>query len=114
MKTIITGSRTLKSEKNIADIITILNNYKKLITEVVCPYELGVDRIGEAWANDNKITLMYFPTVNHRSGFSKNKDMARYADNALIFIEQSDLKPSNDLIKCLSSVKKEYKVFKIK
>lgn len=114
MKTIITGSRTIKSEKHISDIMSILDNYKKLITEVVCPYEMGVDRIGETWANNNKITLMYFPTVNHRSGFGKNKDMARYADNALIFIEQSDMKPSNDLMKYLDSIKKEYKVFRLK
>lgn len=113
MKTIITGSRTLTSDKHVRDIRKILDNYKKRITEVVCPYLLGASKIGENWATDNNIVLMYFPTIGNLpgSGFKKNKDMVLYADNALIFMEPGDRKQSDNLIKCLTDAKKNYKVF---
>ena len=86
MKVIIAGSR------GIYDYNTILEAIKKSnfnISEVVSGKAIGVDQLGERYANENNISLKLFPAnwTEHgkRAGYLRNEEMAEYAD-ALIAV----------------------------
>lgn len=85
MKTIIAGSRTITSRKLID---AVMMNYPSPITEVVCGTAKGVDTLGEEWAHSRDIPVKYFPAdwdkYGKKAGPLRNKEMAEYADAAVI------------------------------
>lgn len=87
MKTIIAGSRGITK---LAILQEALNGcfFKHDITEVVSGTAAGVDRLGEKWANSQDIPIRRFPadwnTFGRSAGYIRNKQMAEYADAAII------------------------------
>lgn len=98
MKTIIAGSRSIKDEKLVNDI---LNNLEFEITEVVCGIAAGVDTIGGKWGLSRDINVVYFPAnwnIGITAGFIRNEEMAQYAD-CLVLIRDGVSKGSLDMLK---------------
>lgn len=85
MKTIIAGSRTITDYKLIKNVIV---RSKIEITEEVCGCAKGVDRLGEVYANENNIPVIHFQArwdlYRRSAGSKRNKQMAEYADAAII------------------------------
>jgi glycerophosphoryl diester phosphodiesterase len=86
MKTIIAGSRTITDYSLVKNIIR-LSQFN--ITEVVCGWARGVDKLGKEWADENGVITTGFnpdwETFGKRAGYLRNLEMAKYA-NALIAI----------------------------
>lgn len=86
MRVIIAGSRTV-TDYNL--VCTAVIESKFNITEVVSGTAIGVDRLGERWAEENAIHCVKMPADWDRwgkgAGFVRNLAMAEYAD-ALIAI----------------------------
>lgn len=85
MKVIIAGSRTIDDYKLVVDTI---NSSCYTITEVVSGTAVGVDRLGERWALANNIPIKEMPAdfskYGKTAGPRRNKEMAEYADAAII------------------------------
>ena len=85
MKVIIAGTRDVTDYKLVVDTIT-RSGYN--ITEVVSGCATGVDRLGEQWARANDINVKEMPAnwtlYGKSAGPRRNKDMAEYADAAVI------------------------------
>ncbi|SRR6266576_3588857 len=85
MKTIIAGSRTIT---NINILQEALKEIDWKITEIVCGKAKGVDYLGEVYARDFGIPIKYFPAnwnlYGKSAGPIRNKQMAEYADAAII------------------------------
>ena len=114
MKTIIAGSRNIKSINMIYEAIK-QSCYD--ITEIVSGTAKGVDKLGEQYAHENNIPVARFPAdwsdLSHpdaiirtnrnnyeydaRAGFRRNMKMAEYAD-ALIAIWDGDSKGTYQMI----------------
>lgn len=85
MKTIVAGSRSVEDyavvKRAIAD--SLFN-----ISEVVSGTAQGVDKLGERWAEEKGVPIKQFPadwkTHGKRAGYLRNKEMAGYADAAVI------------------------------
>ena len=77
MKVVIAGSRTARY----ADVIEAVDwsGTGRNITEVVCGMARGADSHGKEWAQRNNISVKEFP-----AGFIRNKEMAEYADAAIV------------------------------
>lgn len=87
MKVIIAGSRTI-NDPSALDIAIEQAGFE--ITEVVSGRALGVDTLGEEWADLNGVPKMLFPPDRKKYGwpkaaFVRNAQMADYAD-ALIAV----------------------------
>src|SRR5690606_7948711 len=58
------------------------------VDEVVCGGAVGPDKLGEKWALVNDVPVAYFPAQWNRYGDAagpmRNRQMAEYADEALI------------------------------
>ena len=86
MKIVIAGSRSITDY----DVIKkTLKNGIGTITEVVSGAANGADRLGERWAEENNVPLKKFPAdwnkYKKAAGPIRNKQMAEYADAAVIF-----------------------------
>ena len=85
MKVIIAGSRGITSLSVLKDAIF---SSDFLITEVVSGCALGVDALGELWADEHGIPVKQFPAnwgrFGRAAGMYRNSDMASYADGAII------------------------------
>lgn len=115
MKTIIAGPRTCE------DYEIVLKAIEKSgfeITEVVSGNANGIDKLGERYAQENKLKLKLFPAdwnnlkqkgaviatnkwgkkYNKNSGFFRNEEMRDYAD-ALIAINIGDTPGTGHMIK---------------
>lgn len=93
MKVIIAGTRYKDKKNKIA-----FDDYKLVveaatrcgfeITEVVCGMAIGVDKLGEKYANANNIPVKPMPADWNKHGRAagpiRNKQMAEYADAAVI------------------------------
>ena len=106
MKTIIAGSRDILPPRSGMSAYEWMRAYSKAlytvmnvvnsiiakeglkITEVVSGTAKGVDRLGEAWANKNKVKIKPFPAnwnkYGKSAGFLRNSEMADYADVLII------------------------------
>jgi len=88
MKTIIAGGRDYKFTPS--DIQT-LNKLliTQHITEVVSGAARGADTCGEEWAAKHGLPVKQFPAnwdkYGKSAGFKRNKQMAEYADAAVLF-----------------------------
>jgi hypothetical protein len=114
MKTIIAGSRTVN---DFDLLVKVIKASKFEITEIVSGGAYGVDKMGEAYAQQNGIKCTVFPAewdnlkadkaivkinqygkpYNVKAGFDRNQKMAVYAD-ALIAIIQDESSGTNDMI----------------
>jgi len=86
MKLIIAGGR----DNFLTDIDKeFLGTIKHLITEVVSGEARGIDKSGEAWAEENNIPVKKFPAdwdrLGKRVGHVRNQQMAEYADGVALF-----------------------------
>lgn len=99
MKTIIAGSRWISHPQLLLDAIDASGF---LITEVVCGCAEGVDKLGEDWADTNKIPITRFPPnwteFGKSAGPRRNEEMAKYAQAAII-IWDGKSKGSADMIR---------------
>lgn len=86
MKTIIAGSRSIKSY---ATVWAAVQESGFAITEVVSGCASGVDVLGEKWAGNNNIPVKRFQAAWRKHGRAagpiRNRQMAAYAD-ALIAV----------------------------
>lgn len=87
MKTIIAGSRSGVTIERFLDEI-VKCDWLDQITEVVSGRAKGVDQYGEMWARDIRLPVSYFPPdwekYGRSAGFTRNEEMARYADAAIV------------------------------
>jgi len=115
MKVIIAGSREIKDPKVVLDAIET-SGYN--ITEVVSGKARGVDTIGEVYARINDIPIKEMPAEwtkygKKRAGPIRNKEMALYADAAVIVWDGISTGTHN-MIQNMKRVKKPYFLVKVK
>lgn len=98
MKVIIAGSRSIRSRDVVSDAI---EESEFDITEVVSGGAIGVDLLGELWAERSSIKAkVFFPDwkgLGKRAGIERNKKMAGYAD-ALIAVWDGKSKGTKNMI----------------
>jgi len=86
MKWIIAGTRTFNDYKLLTEVC---NQHISSSDEIVSGTAKGADRLGEAYAIDNKLDLKRFPAdweqFGKRAGYLRNVQMGEYADAAIIF-----------------------------
>ncbi len=90
MKTIIAGSRKYENYEAVA---SVMDRCPWAVTEVVCGKARGADTLGETWGKCNQIKIEYFPAewktedggLNKAAGYNRNKQMAEYAEAAVVF-----------------------------
>lgn len=93
MKTIIAGSRSLHGTLTLASLTNLIETVIPWkITEVVSGTAIGVDRLGEKWAEVNGIPVKQFPadwqTHGRAAGMIRNEQMGRYADAGIVIIDK--------------------------
>ena len=85
MKVIIAGSRNIE---DYALVVQAMSRCGYEVTEVVSGCATGIDRLGEQWATTNNIPITEMPANWNRDGKAagpiRNRDMAKYADAAVI------------------------------
>jgi hypothetical protein len=88
MKLIIAGGRGRNLTQSEYELLDKIHS-ETPITEVVSGAATGVDKCGEFWAKQNKITVRRFPAEWHKYGPSagprRNKAMAAYAHAVALF-----------------------------
>jgi hypothetical protein len=112
MRTIVAGSRLIEDYSIVVRAIEGCD-FKDKITEVVSGKAIGVDTLGERWAEENGLPVKPFPVEPHEwilygksAGYLRNEEMADYAD-ALILIWTGDKENSPgshnmlEIAKCL-------------
>lgn len=99
MRTIIAGSRTANSIK---DLIDAVEKCDWSITTVVCGKAKGADHLGELWAIYHNIPIDYYPAdwkkFGRSAGPRRNKQMSENAD-ALIALWNGKSKGTENMIK---------------
>lgn len=95
MKVIVAGTRTFDDQRLVFDMLNNLNIDVEEIVSGHCKRFVDdqeiytPDRLGEIWAIDNNIPVRLFPAnwekYGRYAGPIRNKEMAEYADYAVIF-----------------------------
>lgn len=111
MKMIIAGGRDFN---HWGSFFTVVNQWKFIITEVVCGDAAGADSLGASWAQKNNIPVKHF-TANWEmygktAGHIRNAEMAEYADGLIAFWDGKS-KGTKNMIKAMKFQKKPYKVY---
>lgn len=110
MKVVIAGSRSITDHDLVTEVI-FDSGFD--ITEVVCGGAYGVDLIGKRWANDRDIRVKMFMAdwekSGKKAGMIRNREMAEYADAAIIICNDS----SKGSIGMLNSIKNTGKPYYI-
>ena len=87
MKVIIAGSRSIE-DYHYKDLIKMINRSNYDISEIVSGCAIGADRLGEKYANYKSIPIKKMPAnwneYGKVAGHIRNKQMADYADAAII------------------------------
>ena len=90
MKTIIAGSRSFT---DYATVQQTLSHLHWTISEVVSGHASGADQLGERWAKHQNIPCIIFVAewdqYGKKAGILRNKQMAQYAEAAVIFWDGS-------------------------
>jgi hypothetical protein len=98
MKTIIAGSRNIKSYSTVLKAIKA-SGFE--ITEVVSGGARGIDRLGEIWGVKNDLNVERFlaqwDKYGKSAGYRRNVEMANYAE-ALIAIWDGESKGTKHMI----------------
>lgn len=86
MKLIIAGSREFDNYELLSEK---MNELQLKPNEVVSGTCRGADKLGEQWANTNRVKIVRFPANWDKYGKSagpiRNREMAQYADTLLAF-----------------------------
>lgn len=98
MKTIIAGTRNFTDYEMLKKAI---HSSKFNITEVVCGKATGADTLGEQWAIENNIPVIYFPAnwqkYGKAAGPIRNREMAEYGE-CLIALWDGNSKGTQNMI----------------
>jgi len=85
MKLIIAGSRTIEPTYQL--LLSLLDHFKIIPSEIVSGGARGVDESGEMYANLHELPCKYFLSNweqhGKSAGFKRNLEMAKYADALL-------------------------------
>lgn len=118
MKLIIAGSRDVRL--TIIEIGEVLRERKvpvELVTEVVSGGAAGMDTCGEEWASYHGIPIKYFPANwdlhGKAAGPMRNKEMALYADAALIVMKKGGSPGSKNMKDHMFRMKKAVYVYEM-
>lgn len=110
MRLIIAGSRSLDwvGYEFVANAVFQKNLYKD-ITEIVSGTAIGVDKLGERFADMANLKVKRFPANweahGKSAGFIRNRQMAEYAD-ALLLIWDGYSRGSNNMLNTMKDLKK--------
>lgn len=111
MKTIIAGSRNFDDYDTLKNVC---NKYQ--ITEVVCGGAQGADALGERYARENNIPIVYFRADWDKYGKSagpiRNDQMAQYADFLIAFWDGQS-KGTHNMIKTAQKHNMNYTYFTV-
>lgn len=110
-KWIIAGSRNFQ---NYPKMCEELDKIRDSIGEIVCGEALGADTLGRTYAYDNAIPIKSFPadwSLGKAAGFIRNKQMAEYADKAIVFWDGESV-GTQDMITKMKNYNKECIVIK--
>lgn len=119
MKLIIAGSRDLSPELVYAEIVKlrIANHEIVQATEIVCGCAAGADTAGEMYADFYGIDIIKFApdwdTHGKAAGPIRNKEMALYADAALIFMKPGGSRGSKNMADHMYRLKKKVFVYEM-
>ena len=106
MKVIVAGCRYIDDYDVVAQAIKE-SGFK--VTEVVSGRAKGVDKLGERWADHNKIPVKPFPADwdkhGKAAGLIRNEEMARYAD-ALVAVWDGESRGTLNMINTMGAVGK--------
>jgi hypothetical protein len=84
MQVIIAGSRTINDPELVEAAI---DQSQFDISTVISGTAGGVDKLGELWALDNEVPILFFPADwrehGKRAGFVRNAEMADHADGLI-------------------------------
>ena len=111
MRVIIAGSRSITSYDFVCKCI---EESGFDVREVVSGTARGVDQLGERWAKDNGIPVIYFPadwSTGKGAGYRRNVDMAEYAD-ALIACWDGVSKGTNHMVNIIQNMNKDWYIRK--
>lgn len=85
MKTVVAGSRDFNDYDLLKKTLTGVTN----ITEVVSGTANGADKMGEMWGYESGLKVSTFPAdwnnLGKRAGHVRNLEMAKYANQAVVF-----------------------------
>ena len=108
MKTIIAGTRTFNDYELLKTKLTKFRLTHD-ITEIVSGGAKGADRLGERYAEEYNITIKIFPANWNKHGNAagpiRNRQMAEYADQLIVFWDGSS-KGTNNMIDSMDKQKK--------
>lgn len=108
MKTVVAGSRNFNDYMMLKRICDESN-----ITEVVSGTANGADKMGEMWAVERRVPRKLFPaewdTYGKRAGHLRNFEMAKYAEQAIVFWD-GESKGSKNMIDNMKKLGKPVKV----
>ena len=87
-----------------------------LPSEVVSGTAEGADLAGESWAMDRGVKIKRFKpdwfNLGKRAGYERNKQMAEYSDEAIVFIENNS-KGSEMMVREMKKLGKPVKVVRL-
>jgi hypothetical protein len=117
MKVIIAGGRDFYDLDYMLQSINQLIEEGKIIEEgleIVCGMAKGADLLGFQLALDNDIPVHEFPAnwelYGTRAGMIRNKEMAKFADAAIVFWD-GESKGTYNMILCMNAQKKPCYIF---
>lgn len=120
MKLIIAGSRDLQlTLTQLDDILEKLNVPIKQITEVVSGVAKGIDSLGECWAEcrPDPLSIKQFPadwsTHGRAAGPIRNKQMAEYADMAVVIMRKGGSRGSQNMIQTMINLNKPVYIYEM-
>jgi len=112
MKLLIAGSRDFNDYemlKEKLDKILCSSN----ISEIISGKAKGADTLGERYAKERNIKIKEFPAewnlYGKKAGMIRNKEMAKYATNAIIFWDGNS-KGTENMIKLMEKLKKPFDI----
>ena len=121
MKLIIAGSRDLElTLTQLDDILEELKVPTEQVTEVVSGKARGIDTLGELWAEcrPDPLAIKEFPadwdTHGKSAGVIRNKQMAIYADAAVIIMKRGGSPGSKNMKDHMHRLKKPVYTYEFK
>lgn len=114
MKVVIAGSRSITDYPLVRYAIET-GPLKGRITEVVCGMASGVDTLGARWAWWHGVPIKEFPAewaMGREAGFRRNRQMADYADAAII-VWDGRSRGSGNMIDMMNEAGKPYYLVKV-
>jgi len=115
LKCIIAGSRGVTDYNMVVEALSKCE-WSDRIVEIVSGTAKGVDQLGERYAEENGLEIAKFPadwSLGRAAGHIRNKDMAKYADFAIIIMVSGGSAGSKNMIEQMVKLKKPHMVFEV-